>query len=50
MKTLVKATYFQGHTLTDAAAEVGISKAWASRLHARALGRLAAALKEAGLD
>jgi RNA polymerase sigma factor for flagellar operon FliA len=50
MKTLVKATYFQGQTLTDAAAEVGISKAWASRLHARALGRLAASLKEAGLD
>lgn len=50
MGTLVKATYFQGRTLTQAAAEVGISKAWASRLHARALGRLAAALQEADLD
>lgn len=45
MAALVRATYFQGKTLTEAAAEVGISKAWASRLHARALGRLAAALR-----
>jgi RNA polymerase sigma factor for flagellar operon FliA len=50
MATLVRATYFQGRTLTDAAAEVGISKAWASRLHARALGRLAESLQQAGLD
>jgi len=50
MGTLVKATYFQGRTLTEAAAEVGISKAWASRLHARAIGRLAAELERAGLD
>jgi RNA polymerase sigma factor for flagellar operon FliA len=50
MATLVRATYFEGRTLTEAAAEVGISKAWASRLHARALGRLAAALQEADLD
>jgi RNA polymerase sigma factor for flagellar operon FliA len=49
MAALVRATYFQGRTLTEAAAEVGISKAWASRLHARALGRLAAALEEADL-
>lgn len=50
MATLVRATYFQGKTLTEAAAEVGISKAWASRLHARALGRLAAALRAEDLD
>lgn len=45
MSALVRATYFQGMTLTQAAAEIGISKAWASRLHARALGRLAAGLQ-----
>lgn len=49
MATLVRMAYFEGATLTEAAAKVGISKAWASRLHARALGRLAAGLQEAGL-
>lgn len=49
MATLVRETYFRGRTLTEAAAEVGISKAWASRLHARALGQLAAALQAADL-
>lgn len=49
MATLIQATYFEGRTLTDAAAAVGISKAWASRLHARALGRLARALAAADL-
>lgn len=50
MGTLVRLTYFEGRTLTDAAAEVGISKAWASRLHSRALSRLADALQAAGID
>ena len=49
MSALVRITYFEGRTLTDAAAEVGISKAWASRLHSRALGQLAAALQAADL-
>jgi RNA polymerase sigma factor for flagellar operon FliA len=48
-QTLIRATYFEGVTLTEAAARVGISKAWASRLHSRTLSRLAAALQEAGL-
>lgn len=45
MGTLIRVTYFEGRTLTEAAAEVGISKAWASRLHSRALGQLAVALQ-----
>ena len=49
MSALVRITYFEGRTLTEAAAEVGISKAWASRLHSRALGQLALALQAAGL-
>lgn len=48
-RTLIRATYFEGATLTEAAAMVGISKAWASRLHSRTLIRLAKALEEAGL-
>lgn len=50
MAALVRLTYFDGRTLTEAAAEVGISKAWASRLHSRALARLAGSLQAAGLD
>jgi RNA polymerase sigma factor for flagellar operon FliA len=50
MAALVRLTYFDGRTLTEAATEVGISKAWASRLHSRALGRLAAALQATGMD
>lgn len=49
MAALVRLTYFEGQTLTSAAESVGISKAWASRLHTRALGRLAAVLQAAGL-
>jgi RNA polymerase sigma factor for flagellar operon FliA len=50
MAALVRLTYFEGQTLTSAAERVGISKAWASRLHTRALGRLATALQAAGLQ
>ncbi len=49
MEVLVRGTYFEGKTLTQAAAEAGISKAWASRLHARALSQLAASLQAADL-
>jgi len=48
-RTLIEATYFEGVTLTEAASRLGISKAWASRLHSRTLGRLARSLGEAGL-
>jgi RNA polymerase sigma factor FliA len=46
--TLIKATYFEGVTLAEAARRLGISKAWASRLHARTLERLARALQLLG--
>jgi RNA polymerase sigma factor for flagellar operon FliA len=49
MSTLVRLTYFEGQTLTAAAETVGISKAWASRLHTRALSQLAANLQAVGL-
>jgi RNA polymerase sigma factor for flagellar operon FliA len=49
MAALVRLTYFEGHTLTSAAETVGISKAWASRLHTRALGQLATALQRVDL-
>lgn len=37
---LVEAHYVEGKTLLDAGAEMGLSKSWASRLHARAIDRL----------
>lgn len=45
MRILIRGTFFEGKTLTQAAAEAGISKAWASRLHARALAELAVSLQ-----
>lgn len=45
---LIKATYFEGLTLQDAAQRLGISKAWASRLHARILQRLGRSLRLLG--
>jgi RNA polymerase sigma factor for flagellar operon FliA len=41
---LIRATYFEGLTLKEAGERIGISKAWASRLHARTLERLGRAL------
>jgi len=43
--TLIKAAYFEGVTLQEAGQRLGISKAWASRLHARALQKLAQSLR-----
>jgi len=34
--------YFEGKNLLEAGAELGLSKSWASRLHAQAVGRLRA--------
>jgi RNA polymerase sigma factor for flagellar operon FliA len=39
-RLLVEKHYFEGKNLLDAGAELGISKSWASRLHAQAVGRL----------
>ncbi len=48
--TLVRGVYFEGLTLEEAGKRVGISKAWASRLHAKTLDRLAHALRLIGVD
>lgn len=39
-RSLIEFYYFQDQTLEEAAAKMGLSKSWASRLHARALGKL----------
>lgn len=39
-RTLVERHYWEGCDLSAAGEELGMSKSWASRLHARALGRL----------
>lgn len=44
---LVKGYYFEGRQFNEVAKELGISKAWASRLHAKALDRLRTALEAA---
>jgi RNA polymerase sigma factor for flagellar operon FliA len=41
---LIRATYFEGLSLKEAGERLGISKSWASRLHARALEELARSL------
>jgi RNA polymerase sigma factor for flagellar operon FliA len=46
-RQLLQATYFEGKTLKEAGEGLGISKAWASRLHARSLDQLARALRRA---
>jgi len=47
--SIVRATYFEGLTLTEAGKRLNIGKAWASRLHARALERLARGLSRSGV-
>ncbi len=39
-RKLLQGYYFQGKTLEEAGAEIGQSKSWASRLHARAIEKL----------
>jgi RNA polymerase sigma factor for flagellar operon FliA len=46
---LIRAAYFEGLTLKEAGERIGVSKAWASRLHARTLERLARSLLAAGV-
>lgn len=45
---LLRGTFYEGRTLTEAARRVGISKAWASRLQTRTLADLRIALERAG--
>lgn len=47
-RTFIHAAYFEGTTLQEAGRRIGISRAWASRLHARVLKQLAKSLKAAG--
>jgi RNA polymerase sigma factor for flagellar operon FliA len=44
----VKKHYFEGKTLLEAGQELGLSKSWASRLHARALELIRAKLEADG--
>jgi RNA polymerase sigma factor for flagellar operon FliA len=46
---LIRATYFEGLTLQEAGRRLGISKSWASRLHAKTLQRLARSLRLLGV-
>jgi RNA polymerase sigma factor for flagellar operon FliA len=43
---MVRAVYFEGLAMQEAGQRLGISKSWASRLHAKAIDRLASMLKE----
>jgi len=45
-RELLKKHYFEGKDLDEAGGELGISKSWASRLHARAVERLRDAVAE----
>ncbi|MBX3436205.1 MAG: sigma-70 family RNA polymerase sigma factor [Planctomycetaceae bacterium] len=47
-RTLIQSIYFDGLTLQQAADQLGISKSWASRLHAQILSQLAMAFREDG--
>jgi len=46
-KSLIRYTYFEGLTLQEAGDRLGISKSWASRVHARTLEQLARGLRAA---
>jgi RNA polymerase sigma factor for flagellar operon FliA len=47
--TLMKAVYFEGLTIQEAGQRIGVSKAWASRLHAKTLEQLARSLRRTGV-
>lgn len=49
-KALIRAAYYEDVTLQEAGKRLGLSKSWASRLHARALRQLACGLRRAGMD
>lgn len=49
-KRLITSIYFEGFSLTEAADRVGISKSWASRIHAKSLDQLAQNLRRTGND
>jgi RNA polymerase sigma factor for flagellar operon FliA len=47
-RTLVERHYFGGQTLDEAAASLGLSKSWGSRLHARAIESIGEELRRTG--
>lgn len=47
-RRLLERHYFDGLTLDEAGRELGLSKSWASRLHARAIADLTAELRSRG--
>jgi RNA polymerase sigma factor FliA len=49
-KLLIRATYFEGETLQEAANRLNISKSWASRLHSKTLETLARSLRRYGME
>jgi len=49
-RRLIRTTYFEGATLQEAADRLGISKSWASRLHAKTLEQLARSLRKMGVS
>lgn len=46
---LLLAIYFEGNTLQEASDRLGVSKSWASRLHANALEQLARSFRRIGV-
>lgn len=46
---LLKKIYFKHLSMTDLAAQMGVTKSWVSRLHARAIKHLQAALRKRGI-
>lgn len=47
-RQMIRAVYFEGATLQDAASRQGISKSWASRMHAKILEQLGRSLRKLG--
>jgi RNA polymerase sigma factor for flagellar operon FliA len=47
---LIRTIYFEGATLQEAADQLGISKSWASRMHAKTLDQLARTLRRMGAE
>ncbi len=45
-RTLIERHYFGEETLDQAAASMGLSKSWGSRLHARAIERIAREMRK----
>lgn len=49
-RQLLRSTYFEGLTMQEAGVRLGLSKSWASRLHARALEQLGRSLRSHGIQ